>query len=220
MADFLVGVLSSIAATWLGLIAAFLWSGRFRWMLVVMLSRLSSGDFGQSWTDKKAAEADISRELRRARNVALLTGRGNELQRATFDQFLHRRTTAGSSSHMRVLLPCTGSGPTARWTLDREAELASFDRSFGSGQLTRQIETNISHLETHQRDGLVEIRRYDFPHLGRVLLTDRVAYFTPYSSDSHGRDSKVLKYPAASPMYGTFVRLFEKVWESSSAQLS
>src|SRR5262249_43973122 len=103
-----------------------------------------------------------------------------------------------------------------KWTRDREAELASFDWSFGSGHLHRQIETNAAHLEPYCADNVVEARRYNFPHLGRIFIMDRAAYFTPYLSHEHGRDSKVLKYPASSPLYETLVRLFEKLWDSSN----
>ncbi|MET8439578.1 hypothetical protein AB0C48_00545 [Streptomyces sp. NPDC048556] len=215
MINFLIGVLSSLVATWAGLAAAFLWSGRFRWFLVTALSRLSGGDFGQSWSNKAEAEADISREFRRARRVDLFTGRGNELQRATFDTLLADSTGPGTHPKFRILLPCTGTGESARWTRDRESEIASFDRSFGTGQLHRQIETNVAHVAPYNREGTVETRRYNFPHLGRICITDRAAYFTPYLPHEHGRDSKVLKYAASSPMYHALNRLFEKLWDGS-----
>ncbi|MCM1941115.1 hypothetical protein NC239_23220 [Streptomyces sp. G3] len=216
MINFMIGVLSSLVATWAGLAAAFLWSGRFRWFLVTALSRLSGGDFGQSWDNKAEAEADFNREIRRARKVDLFTGRGNELQRATFSSLLMQRPGSAPRPHFRILLPHTGVGTEAQWTRDRESEIASFDRSFGTGQLHRQIETNVAHLAPYNDDGTVETRRYDFPHLGRICITDQAAYFTPYLPDEHGRDSKVLKYTASSPMYHALARLFQKLWEGPS----
>jgi hypothetical protein len=211
----MVGLLSSLVATWVGLASAFLWSGRFRWLLVTALSRMSGGDFGQSWKNKAEASSDFDKEVRRARRVDLLTGRGNELQRATFNDLLTDQSSS-SSPRFRVLLPSTGEGPEGNWTRDREAEIAAFDRSFGAGHLHRQIETNVAHITPYVTIGSIEVRRYNFPHLGRICITDRAAFYTPYSGDEHGRDSKVFKYPASSPMYKSLARLFEKIWQGSA----
>jgi hypothetical protein len=216
VASFVFGVLSSLIATAICFLAAMAWSGRFRWLLITMLSRISGGDFGQSWENKGLAEADIRREIGRARKVDLLTGRGNELQRATFNKLLSHRPGSGTSPEFRVLLPCTGTSGDAKWTDDRESEIAAFDRSFGAGQLHRQIDTNVAHLAPYVADGTIEARRYDFPHLGRICITDQAAYFTPYLPSEHGRDSKVLKYAASSPIYDALARLFDKIWNSST----
>ncbi|GCE01850.1 hypothetical protein EHYA_09624 [Embleya hyalina] len=212
--EFLMGVLSSLAATGLTVTLAVLWSGRFRWLLIRAVSRLTRGDFGQTWPTKVEADEDFRRELARARRVDLLTGRGNELQRDTFAPLLAAAGTTGRQ--VRLLLPCTGTGQDARWTTDREAELATFDRSHGSGLLHTQIETNVAFVAPYTSAGTIELRRFDAPHIGRVCLTERAAYFTPYSAHEHGRHCAVVKYPVSSPMYRTLERIFAKTWESST----
>ena len=95
----------------------------------------------------------------------------------------------------RVLLPQTDPAKAGyEWTAQRERELATFDRAFGPDLLREQIETNVRFLEQYVAAGQVEVRRFSSPHIGRIVLTERCAYFTPYRKDRHGRDSVVYKF--------------------------
>jgi hypothetical protein len=104
--DSLLSIAASITAGIILLAATALLSARARWFLTGILGRLLDVDIDAVFSDKKAGEADVNRELRRARDIAILTGRGNELQRDTFDTFfLHRPATP--SIGLRILLSQT-----------------------------------------------------------------------------------------------------------------
>lgn len=186
MASFLFSVLASLLAGVLLLIAATTVSRRARWVLTGILGRLLDVDIDVVFSDKRAAEADVRKELGRAREVAIFTGRGNELQRDTFDPiFLHR--PAAKPLRIRVLLPRTDGSGDFDWTQQRGEELAKFDQAFGRrGLLNEQIETTARFLDQYVTSGKVELRRFSCPHIGRIILTDRCAFFTPYRHDSHG----------------------------------
>ena len=106
MSNFLISVVASLAAGILLLLATSVISSRARWVLTGILGRLLDVDVDAVFTDNRMAGADLRQELQRARNVAIITGRGNEFQRETFDPlFLHRPAT--KMIHVRILLPKT-----------------------------------------------------------------------------------------------------------------
>jgi hypothetical protein len=189
-------------------------SSRARWVLTGILGRLLDVDIDAVFTDKRAAEADVRKELARAREIAIFTGRGNELQRDTFDPvFLHR--PAAKALRVRILLPRTDGSGEFDWTQQREEELSKFDRAFARhGLLKDQIETTARFLEGYVSTARVELRRFNCPHIGRIILTDRCAFFTPYRHDSHGRDCAVYKYRRGD-LYENYTRLYEQLWMAS-----
>jgi hypothetical protein len=81
-------------------------------------------------------------------------------------------------------------------------------------RMREQIETNVRFLEQYVAAGQVEVRRFSSPRIGRIVLTERCAYFTPYRKDRHGRDSVVYKFRRGD-MYDSYSRLFEQLWESA-----
>lgn len=211
MSTFIVSVIGSVAATVLTFLGSLFWSHRFRWWLSRTVARLSDGDFGQTWRNKKESETDLQHEISRAKFVHLISGRGSELQRSTFAALLLGKSR---SRKFQILLPAVGDADTGKWTEKRDQELSLFDPSFGGGLLAQQIETTVSSLSSAVDAGFVELRRFSLPHIGRIVITDRVAFFTPYSEDRHGRDNPVMKYPAGSPLYEILERFFEQSWEA------
>ena len=215
---FIETILAEHVAALLIIILGGLLSKKARWVLTGTLGRLLDIDVDYVFRTKVAAEADIREEIDRASFVYLLTGRGSELQRETFSEAL-----GGASKKMksgfRILLPTTKS-KTAKpnWTLQREGEVAEFDPAFGQGILRDQIETTAKFLSPYVSSGTVELRRYNYPHIGRILLTNRAAYFTPYRQDAHGRDSHVVKYRRGGEMYDFWLRLFTQLWDTADTE--
>jgi hypothetical protein len=101
------------------------------------------------------------------------------------------------------------------WTADREAEIARFDPAFGGGVLAGQIDSTIAFLARPIEQSLVSMRLFNYPHIGRILITDRVAYFTPYRADAHSRNCRVIKYRRGGEMYDYLSRLFDQLWRTS-----
>ena len=137
--------------------------------------RLLGVDIDEVFSDKKAAEGDIKKEVAKARDIAILTGRGNELQRDAFDSIFHHKP-ALVNIKCRILLPETDpSKPGYEWTAQRERELAAFDPAFGKDLLREQIDTNLKFLEQYLTAGHASVRRFSSPHIGRIILTERCA---------------------------------------------
>jgi hypothetical protein len=185
-------------------------SEKARWILTAALGRLLDVDVEYVFRNKRAADEDIRKEIDRASFIYLLTGRGNELQRETFEEALTGK------AKFKVLLPIASpTGDVPDWTEQREKEVAAVDPAFGKGILREQIETTVKFLHPYVTNGGVELKRFNYPHIGRILLTNRAAYFTPYRHDAHGRNSPVIKYRSGGEMYDFFMRLFNQLWTNS-----
>lgn len=213
---FILNILASLiaGATLLAIIS--LVSKRWRRMLTSLLGRIVHVDVEFVFADKTEAMADLQREVKRASDICIFASRGNELQREPFTSIFHQRSQDRIVS-VRILLPRT-TLPNREydWTAQRDRELAAFDQSFGTGILHTQIETNVVSLTPYIESNALELRRFNSPHIGRIVLTDRCLYYTPYRSDSHGRDSRVYKYRSGGDTYSNFTRLFEQLWDADA----
>jgi hypothetical protein len=200
------------------LILLSMFSRRARWIFTAILGRILDIDVEYVFKNKTDALADLKAEVDRATELLFFASRGNELQREAFASIFQARPHKRKIC-VRILLPATVL-PTNQydWTAQREHELAQFDSSFVDNLLRKQIETNIAFLMPNVRTGLLELRRYNFPHIGRIVMTDRYVYFTPYRHDSHGRDSRVYKFRRGGEMYDNYKRLFEQLWEVGEDQ--
>lgn len=216
MLSFLVnGVLASIIGSIILIIIGGLVSRYARWLLTGVLGKLLDIDIEYVFRSKAEANEDIERELRKTSFVYLLTGRGNDLQRGLFTKVLHRKPR-GKLSEFRIMLPLPQENPSvADWITQRENELAVFDPAFGNGVLRHQIEMTIKYLENYVSTSEIELRLCDYPHIGRIVITDRVVYFTPYSAHTHGQDSRIIKHRRGGEFYECFARLFNQLWEVS-----
>jgi hypothetical protein len=210
--EFVLSVLASILAAVILIVATGALSRTARSMFTAAISQWLGIDIEYVFSRKDDVQADLKKELEGASEVCILTSRGNELQRDPFSPLFLPR--GPRKVDIRVLLPETAV-PDGQydWTDQRERELASFDPAFGGGLLAAQVQTNVTFVREHVKAGNVQLRLFNAPHLGRVILTDRCAYFTPYRRDAHGRESRVYKYRRGE-MYNNLRRLFEQLWEA------
>lgn len=212
--NFALNVAASIVAGILLLLITGWLSDRARWVLTATLGRLLNIDVEYVFRNSQHADEDIKREIERASSISLLTGRGNELQRGTFAVVL-QPPSGQAGRKFRILLPAPRVQVGEKeWTADREREIAAVDHAFGSGVLRQQIETTAKFLEQHVKAQRVELRFFNAPHLGRVLLTDHCAFLTLYRKSAHGRDCHVTKYRRGGDMYEALERLFEQLWDT------
>lgn len=204
-------IIGEILAAPLLIVLGGLLSRKVRWVLTATLGRILNVDVEYVFRNKREADEDIREEIDRAGFVYLLTGRGNELQRETFAKAL------AAKDEFKILLPATTEPEgLTDWTAQREAEIAAIDPAFGRGILRNQIETTASYLQPYILRGAVELKRYNYPHIGRILITDRAAYFTPYRKAAHGRDSNIIKYRRGE-MYDSLFRLFDQLWTNGNS---
>ena len=211
---FINGVLASIVGSIILIVLGGLFSRNVRWLLTGALGRLLDVDIEYVFRSKSAADEDIVKEIEKASFVYLMTGRGNDIQRGLFNKALQRKPR-GKLSEFKIMLPLTQKSSTTDWITQREKELATFDPAFGNGVLRDQVNMTIKYLENFVGKGDIELRLFDSPHIGRIIITDRVVYFTPYSAHAHGRDCRVVKHRRSSDFYDCFVRLFHQLWDVS-----
>lgn len=213
--SFLESVLASILAGILLILLGGFFSQTARWVFTSIFGRILEIDIEFVFRNPRDASQDIVKDLSRASSIRLFTGRGNELQRETFSEAF-ARLEKGGISEFKVLLPAySPSSEEPDWIDQREEELAEFDSAYGTGLLRTQIATNVNFLANHVSKNKLELRFYQYPHIGRILITDRVAYFTPYRKDAHGRDCRVIKYRRGGDTYEVLARLFDQLWHVS-----
>ncbi|MHB8959591.1 MAG: hypothetical protein ACYDAN_08195 [Candidatus Limnocylindrales bacterium] len=211
---FALSVLASTVAALLLFVAGALYSRRGRSVLIELLGRLLSFDLEEVFPSSAHAHASIQHSLSRSSSLRILVGRGNELQLPVFAEQLAKPSRRGRRT--RVLLPAVDPAKGFfDWTSQRERELRQFDNAFDGALLRQQIEANAAFIRG-RGSSQVEIRRYESPHFGRLIITERDAHLTFYRSDTHGRESQVYKYRRGD-FYDGLCRLFELIWEASEA---
>ncbi len=210
----LVGILGSILAGVILFLFTALVSRTARWVITATLGRMLRIDTEYVFRNQQDVAEDLKDEIKKAAFVDMLTGRGTELQRDTFSPLFNE---SKQHSRVRILLPLTCVDSSSYdWTAQRERELAKFDTSHGTGVLQSQIEANAKLIAARAAaNSMLQLRFFNAPHIGRIVLTDRCAYFTPYQENAHGRDTHVIKYRCNGDMYNCLRRLFNQLWEAS-----
>ncbi|MET3982535.1 hypothetical protein [Streptomyces sp. PvR034] len=209
MTEFLFGILSSLAASTLLFALGLLRGARPVWWLVAACSRYTGTGLGRVYRHQSAAERDLAHDLRRARWVKVLAGRGNVLTREVFSPLW---SGAPSPRSVQILLP--DPDPREESWLDRRfQEVSRFDPGFTRDLLRNQVRTNIEYLTRATRSSDdIELRTYNLPNNCRVIATDRAAYLTFYSASAHGRNSPCLYARAPGILYTAALRQFEATW--------
>ncbi len=211
---FILNIIASLIAGALLLGIISIVSKWARWVLTGVLGRILNIDVECVFSNKTDAMADLQREIKRAKTVRILASRGNELQREPFASIFHERPKE-RKVQVEILLPRTTLlEGEYDWTAQRDCELSEFDPAFGNSLLHKQIEINADFLAPYIASKAAELYRYNSPHIGRIILTDRFAYYTPYHSDWHGSDSRVLKYRRGGDTYGNLERLLKQLREA------
>jgi hypothetical protein len=211
MAGFILGIVSSLAATVLTVTAGWFGSSRMRHWLVAVLSRLTGLGIQRSYRQQKLANLDLGPDLAVARWVKVLAGRGNELTRDSFRAVWEEADSRLESVH--ILLPDPGLGPGS-FVANREAEILRQDTGYSPGLLAGQISSNIEYVSTiAAKRSHVSLRLYDLPNIYRIILTDRVAYFTTYAASGHGRNAPCVVFSNPGTMYDFALRTFSIWWD-------
>ena len=217
MADFVMGIISSLAATSLTVASGWVLSKRLRRMLTAMFSRFAGLPVQQVYERQELASPDLARDLANAQWIRVLTGRGNELTRDTF-----RTVWTGGMwrppQFVEVLLPDLQRGPDS-WLARREEDMRRADPTFSAGFLAEQVRTNTHFVIAAARHhGNVSLRFYNLPHTHRVIVTNEVAYLTLYGGSVHGRHSPCVAAQRPSLLYDIALSLFSTAWEQSGPE--
>lgn len=214
MADFVVGVISSLAATLLTVAGGWLFSKQLRRMLTAMLSRLAGLPVQRVYERQELASGDLARDLVNAQWIRVLAGRGNELTRDTFAP-VWTGCTRRPPQFVEVLLPDLRRGQDS-WLTKREEDMRRADPTFSAGFLAEQVRTN-AHFVTAaaRRQENVSLRFYNLPNTHRVIVTNEAAYLTLYGGSVHGRHSPCIAARRPGLLYDLALSLFSSAWEQS-----
>lgn len=196
------------------LVATAFASTRARWLLTATFGKMLGVDVERVYPNKQSALADVEKEIIRSHQVDILTGRGNDLEAAHFQSLLSKRAP-NNMTRLRILLPETRDiSGEVNWSQVNDKEIAQLDRSYGGGLLTKQIESVRQFLDPYLQEGRVELRRFNVPHLGRILITDRYVFVTFYPHHTRAEYAEVVKFSRKGVLSDGFVRLFNLIWEN------
>ena len=213
MQELIIGVVSSLVATALTVAAGWLGWSWPRKIMLQLLGRMSGTGIVRTYASQKIANADLEEDLRRARWVRVLAGRGNELTRDSF-QILWQPGLPRMES-VQVLLP--DPADDSGWLKGREAEMRQADPGYESGLLAKQVSTNVDYVTAIAGgNAAISLRLFDAPNDSRVIITDRVAYFTPYMAAVHGRNSPCLVFRSDGVMYEYLLQVFTRLWQRAT----
>ncbi|MGD9693618.1 MAG: hypothetical protein AB7G17_07335 [Phycisphaerales bacterium] len=216
MFEFVIGVISSVAASAIMLACVTLFSDRAKWFLLGLTDRFTGLGLVKFFRNDEAAEGDLAESIRTARFIKIFCSRGMFLERAQYSEALRRAGEKYES--IRILLPCLScakEGPD--WTGINEKELGKLQPEFGSGIFRKQIEHAYDLLAHYRDKPKLQVRPYNLPHLGKVIITDRVAYVTFYTSDTRASQSCVYKFAADGVLFRWAERVFDLAWENAPA---
>jgi hypothetical protein len=206
VANFLVGVVSSLVASMLLLVAGTYLFPRVRIWVGAALGRVAGVGVIRMYPTQSAAAKDVAAAVLGARHVSILAARGNELVSGNLDDLWDKVAT---KERVTIVLPDYGRTDPASWLTHHEEEAARYDPGFGENLLAEQVKSNSEYLRKRARGRAnVHLENVDFPTVGRLVITDRIAFITLYSESSHGRDAPCLAAGLSSPFYHFAVRLF------------
>lgn len=215
--EFLINILASMVAGVIMLVATTFASTRARWLLTATFGKLLGVDVERVYPNKHGALSDVEREILRSHQVDIMTGRGNDLEAAHFQSLLSKRA-ASNNTRLRILLPETRHLVSdVNWNEVNDREIALIDRSYGGGLLAKQVESVVEFLKPYLQEGKVEMRRFNMPHLGRILITDRYVFVTFYPHHTRAEYAEVVKFARKGVLSDGFVRLFNLAWDNQKA---
>jgi hypothetical protein len=204
--NFIVGVVSSLVASILLLLFGTFFFPRVRAWLGSVLGRIAGAGAIRMYPTQTAAAKDVAAAVLGARWISILAARGNELTSGNLEGLWDK---VASKERVTIVLPDPARTDSPSWLTHHEEEATRYDPGFGGNLLAEQVKSNTEYLKkrTEGRTN-VQIVNVDFPTVGRLVITDRIAFITLYSESRHGRDAPCLAASPSSPFYHFAIRLF------------
>lgn len=204
MNDFINSILASLLATAIAAIFAFFFRKKLgllvkQWLINVFdmgTYNIFSNDTNVEYQD------DLKEELFKAKFIHIFTGRGSFLFEEPYRTVLEKQNI-----EIKILLPDIESDYDIDWietALDRIATHEPFRE-----QVSASVKYIVSLCKKNPR---LMLKKYHALAVGRIIITNCVAYFQPYTKDFSDK-SPVYKYKYGSFMYMWAVRYFDSYWE-------
>lgn len=214
MGEFWMGVVSSVAASGLLLILGWMTSARMRQKARRALLKTTGAGVLENFSSQRAASRTIAGAVAESRSIRIMAGRGNELTRDTFESLWE--VDSRRKAHVKILLPDPDKSGAGSWIDDHQEEAIGYDGGQGEGLIADQIRANVTYVTNMAKNRAhVELALFDFPAIGRLVITEKIAFLTVYSERQHGADSPCVALAAGHPLYDFTVRIFEKIWAAS-----
>ncbi len=204
MNGFISSIFASLLATAIAAIFAFFFRKRLgslvkRW-LIGMFDMGTYNIFSND-TDEEYRN-DLKEELFKAKYIHMFTGRGRFLFEEPYRTVLEKQNI-----EIKILLPDIENDYDIDWietALDKIAPHESF---------RKQVSASVDHvLSLSKNNPRLMLKKYHALAVGRITITDCVAYFQPYTKDFSDK-SPIYKYKLGSFMYMWAVRYFDSYWE-------
>ncbi len=204
MNGFISSILASLLATAIATIFAFFFRKRLgslvkRWLIGIF--DMGTYNIFSNDTDEEYRN-DLKEELFKAKFIHMFIGRGRFLFEEPYRTVLEKQNI-----EMKILLPDTENDYDIDWietALDKIAPHESFRK-----QVSASVEYVLSLSKNNPR---LMLKKYHALAVGRITITDCVAYFQPYTKDFSDK-SPIYKYKLGSFMYMWAVRYFDSYWE-------
>ncbi len=214
MRDFIIGAIASLVASIILILIAYYFKN-MRTLLINLLGKLVRIDIDRVYSNAKEAQSDIMKTIEKAKTIKMLMGRGNELQTETYNHLLQLPKKYAS---VQILLPKTIINESEfDWVRARENEIIEFDNAFTDNILREQINVTIKFLQnTVKNNPNFELRFFNAPHIGKIVITDQYLFYYMMEKNSHGRECTMYRCKLNSNTYNSFLRLFDILWTNSS----
>lgn len=204
MNEFLGSLLASLLATVIAAIFAFFFRKRLgslvkRWLISIF--DMGTYNIFSNETDDEYRN-DLKEELFKAKYIHTFTGRGRFLFEEPYRTVLEKQNI-----EIKILLPDTENDYDIDWietALDKIAPHESF---------RKQVSASVEYvLSLSKKNPKLMLKKYHALAVGRITITDCVAYFQPYTKDFSDK-SPIYKYKLGSFMYMWAVRYFDSYWD-------
>lgn len=198
------GVLGSLVASVIWAIIVLFFSRRILKIIRELFHTLFDSGAKNIYQSSRDPEysIDIKRDLEKARKIRICCSRGNFLEKQPFRSVLNN-----SQAPIEILLSQHTPNP---WLALRLDEVNKFEEIYTESTICDSIKTNMRYL--NKCKGPIKIKNFSSIHIGRIILTDEVAYFSPYLKESFGEDIVIYKYMVNSSMYCWLERIFDEMW--------
>ncbi|MCL2446801.1 MAG: hypothetical protein FWD06_08560 [Oscillospiraceae bacterium] len=205
--QFIMGVLASLTATALVAVVSYFHSRKLRDFLIRRLSKRLGIGIDKIYGNSKDSNDDVARAIQDAKFVKIFAPRGHTLLGAYSGYFTKNKPC-------KVLLPSTDAD-ARYWIEQRVRERTAEPYKSSPEVLIREIDTAAHALLVSAQKDLIRFKRFNHPHIARLIITDEWAYFLPLKKDVRTSECEMVKYSSCSFMYDFWNRYFDLIWDAS-----
>jgi hypothetical protein len=222
-----MGVLTSFIGSAVLIVITYFISRNFKVLLPGIFGKFLGWYVEYVYNNFYDAKKEMESELAKAKFINFLTCRYDEMYSGLINKFIEKNGKMNQIQDGKIKLLLPGipikleDGNNGLWEnqIDwiriRNNECSQFDPAYekNKNKLLNNIETTFREYSENKN---YKIKFFSMPIRFRFLMTDRVAFFTPYQDCKHGKDCRVLRFDVYSEMYYFLEKLFDNFWNNQS----